>query len=317
MDTPADIKAEDETIGPKPKSNRSFTLKKLHDDKISEGSRVTIEFEPFAKLLGSITFKWGWAEEVTYCASPYEALIYSWGEAIAESQKIVEDEEDQQARRDLKELLRILSTSSGDEKLDRYFKDRPIFEKEKSITHDSLWTLFPPGTLVLAKPVLDQPQILCTESSYGGSDSFRLTCFCLDWNGFEFNRVPLELRIAAWGEHRKSINELPFYPLQYYKLSDMTPEESRQQLETKLIARGKKYHQFCIAEKGRQMFNYDGNVFFDRFAGALHHRSNADNNRDDDDYDEIDSMSASHTGGASLGSPDSRKKVCSFHMVTL
>ena len=114
-------------------------------------------------------------------------------------------------------LLTIISTSSGHLQLDRYFKDRNTFIAEKSITHDALWTLFPPGTLILAYLFLETPQVFSVQSCHGfvsDSENFALTCYSFDWNGSEFSRVPFQMTIESWGDDRKRIIELPFYPLE-------------------------------------------------------------------------------------------------------
>jgi hypothetical protein len=242
-------------------------------------SEVDIEFEPLQKLVGKITAKWGWSETVTKCRSPYSALIYSWSEALEEAQRIVEgeSEDEQQARTDLAELLNIISTSSGHLQLDRYFQERDTFISENSITHDALWTLFPPGTLILAHPFLEKPQIFSVQSCDGfvsGNEPFDLICYSFDWNGFEFNRVAFEMRIESWGDDRKSIVELPFYPLDYYEESSPNLEDSPatgaiEGLKNKLINRGKRYEKLCTAEKGKQMFNYEGNAHLQRSGGIL------------------------------------------------
>jgi hypothetical protein len=68
-------------------------------------------------------------------------------------------------------------------------------ENEKSITHNALWTLFPPGTLILAHPFLEEPQIFWVKSCGGfvrENDKFDLVCYSFGWNGTEFNRVPID-----------------------------------------------------------------------------------------------------------------------------
>lgn len=71
----------------------------------------------------------------------------------------------------------------------------------------------------MARPFLDQLQIMFVQSSDGfvaENRVFHLVCYCFDWNGYEFNRMPFEMEIPYWGPDRRSIIELPFYPLQYY-----------------------------------------------------------------------------------------------------
>ncbi|KAE9374033.1 P-loop containing nucleoside triphosphate hydrolase protein [Stipitochalara longipes BDJ] len=277
-DTDASKKDEKKEIGPQPQSRRAFTFRKItamrhRYQELREGfqtvsSEVEIEFEPLQRLI------------VTKCRAPYSPLIFSWLEALREAQKIVEGEteDEKQARTDLAELLKIISTSSGHLQLDRYFKERDTFLAEKSITHGALWTLFPPGTLILANPFLEEPQIFSVQSCDGfvsDDDPFHLVCYSFDWNGFEFNRVAFELTIESWGDDRKSIIELPFYPLDYYEGSSLDVGNGNmiqgaiEKLKNKLIKRGKRYEELCVAEKGKQMFNYDGTAHFQRGGGIM------------------------------------------------
>jgi hypothetical protein len=95
---------------------------------------------------------------------------------------------------DLAELLNIISTSSGRLAIDRFFKKKTM-ENEKPITHNPLWT---PGTLILAHPFLEEPQIFWAKSCdrfVRENVKFGLVCYSFDWNGTEFNRVPIEMSI--------------------------------------------------------------------------------------------------------------------------
>jgi hypothetical protein len=287
---------EDIYYGPQRKPNQAFTFRKITGLRMSRGfpdsepasSEFEIFFPPLQKLLGRLTTKWGWSSEVTKHSSPYAALIYSWDEAISETLKIVESESDdeRQARNDLKELLRLISTSSGDVRLDRYFKERAAFTSEDTITHDALWTLFPPGTLILGRPCSDEAQVFFVNSCHGFvSDdiAFELVCYSFDWDGWEFSRVPFRMVIDGWGGDRKRIVELPFYPLKYYQKEGLTRAQSVEKLRESLIERGKKYRSFCTAQKGSQMFNYcEGAAYFHRSTSFLQHKTS------DDDVADLD-----------------------------
>jgi hypothetical protein len=192
---------------------------------------------------------------------------------------------------DLAELLNIISTSSGHPATDRYFKEKKTMETEKSITHNALWTLFPPGTLILAQPFLEEPQIFLVQSCYiplrsESNDKFDLVCYSFDWNGTEFNRVPVEVSIEYWGGDRRSIVELPFYPHQYYQGPSFNTDDGTSnkdaidELKQRLMKRGQKYRRFCIAEKGKQMFNYDGIAHFQKSGGILQQISSQSYERD-------------------------------------
>jgi hypothetical protein len=284
FDVDATKKEEEKPIGPENKSPRAFTFRKLivkgfsyRRDSESYSSEVEIEFEPLQRLLGSITSKWGWSEKVTSCRSPYTPLIHAWDKALGESREIPgAEEEENQARKDLGELLRILSTSSGYLPLDQYFKDRHAFSEEDSITHSALFTLFPPGTHIVSHVLFDEPQVFSVQSSDGfknDGDTFSLICYSFDWNGTEFNRVPYQMQIPYWGLDRRSIVELPFYPLSYYVDAHAevgTKDQSVAKLEGRLIARGKKFVEYCKQPKGQQMFKYKGDAHFHTGRSLLH-----------------------------------------------
>ncbi|KAI0197648.1 hypothetical protein F4808DRAFT_438237 [Astrocystis sublimbata] len=276
---------EDVIIGPENKPNRAFTFRKivssahtLHAPSKNEfsSSEFDIIFPPLQKLLGEITSMWGWSEEVTRCASPYIPLIWSWEEA---QQKTMppdgkdESDDEKQARKDLSELLRIISTSSGDALLDRYFKNRQLFKDKAVITHNSLWTLFPPGTFVLGRPCHNEYQVFITDWCTGfvaDGKVFELVCHSFDWDGFEYNRVPYQLTIDGWGGDSRSVTSLSFYPLKYYKEDGLTEEESQEKLTKRLVERGRNYAKFAVTAKGEQMFNYkEGDAYFPKGGSFL------------------------------------------------
>ncbi|KAI8629481.1 hypothetical protein F5Y19DRAFT_83527 [Xylariaceae sp. FL1651] len=276
------------TFGPQKKPNKAFTFRKLtglrasrllSDIDDSSSSELEIIFPELQKLVGRITYKWGWSEEITKCASPYSALIYSWEEAEQEATAIksTDSEDEKQARDDLKELLRIISTSSGDARLDRYFKDRAAMLSEGTITHNALWTLFPPGTLIVGQPCADEPQVFVVDSCdrfVDEDETFEVVCYSFDWNGSRFGRVPFQMGIEPWGGDRKSVTGLPFYPLAFHEENGKSREESIEELKNRLIKRGHDYVGFCMAEKGKQMFNYasDGEAYFHRSGAFLQRR---------------------------------------------
>ena len=226
-------------------------------------------------MLGRLTSKWGWSEEVTKCRAPYYPLIYAWDEAQQEANDIVdgESDDDKQARSDLREMLKIISTSSGDLRLDQYLRERANLTSEETITHATLWTLFPPGTLVLGRPCHDEPQVFFVDSCdgfVGDDDPFEIILYSFDWNGSEFSRVPFEMKIGSWGGDRKRIVELPFFPLKFYEREGLSREDAIKDIKNKLEERGDRFREFCTAERGKQMFNYtDGVAYFNRQAGFL------------------------------------------------
>jgi len=323
VDSTSDIK--DETLfGPQVKSNRAFIFRKtslLSETRRGLGTRESSSFEiifpPLQKLLGSLTSKWGWPDLVTQCSNPFSALIYSWDDALQASTFIVEgeSEDEKQARDDLKELLRIVSTSSGDQQLDQYFKDRKTLLSEGAITHEALWTLFPPGTLILGRPCNDEPQVFFVNSCdrfVSDEDDFEVVCYSFDWNGSEFGRMPFEMAIKDWGGDRKRIAELPFYPLEFYEEAGSDSEQSIKNLRTALEKRGTQFRNFCRAEKGKQMFNYsDGAAYFHRAGVFLERRaSDMEDPELESRRNESFSSSSDDKRDEASGSGSSWKSVC-------
>jgi hypothetical protein len=159
-------------------------------------SEAKIESESLQRLIGTITKGLGAPELVTSLSSPFTNLVWTWAEADEEAKKYVESEtpDEKQARVDLRELMRIVSTSSGIQQLDQYFKERSFFVEEGTISHAALWTLFHPGTLIVSHPFLGEPQIFTVDSCdyfVREEHTFDLVCFSFDWAGTEFTRVPL------------------------------------------------------------------------------------------------------------------------------
>ncbi|KAI4682480.1 uncharacterized protein J4E88_005370 [Alternaria novae-zelandiae] len=268
---------EKKEIGPKPESRRAFTFRKStmfrprYNIVETVLSVAQIEAEPLQRLIGKITSKLGGDELVKSISSPFEVLVWTWAEAEDEAKKFVESEtpEEKQARIDLSELMRIISTSSGILPLDQYFKERNFFVSESSISHAALWTLFPPGTLIVSHPCLGEPQIFTVDSCDSfilrEEHTFDLTCFSFDWTGTEFTRVPFEMKIRHWGSNRKSIAELPFYPLKYYTSPDeqnISSDDAIALLKERLVARGENFVRLCDPGKGKQMFTYSGDAHF-------------------------------------------------------
>ncbi|KAF2645288.1 P-loop containing nucleoside triphosphate hydrolase protein [Massarina eburnea CBS 473.64] len=290
-------KEEKKKIGPENKPKQAFTLRKLTMTRVRISARrmtaeelsseVEIHSIALQQLVGKVTHKYGWNDLVVNCRSPYIPLIHAWEDAFAESLKMVADdsEDDKQARIDLAALLNIISTSSGDLPLDRYFKDRRTFLQEHTITHAALCSLFPPGTMIVAYPFLDQPQMFSVQSSDGfvpEDETFEVICYSLDWNGYEFNRVPYVMKIPYWGPDHRSIVELPFFPIQYYVDANSevgSEDKSVSKLENILLARGKRFAKICLAEKGKQMFKYKGDALFHSGFSLLRQVDNMDGER--------------------------------------
>ena len=192
--------------------------------------------------------------------SPYEAFILNWDKLEKAANESSSEEKDDQARKDLKLLLDTISSGSGDQKLDKYFKIRESHKEQKLVTFESLWTLFAPGTLVYGKPFLGQDQVFIVHDNIRPwpimgrkTSTWTLQCWTYDWNGKIFKRMALQPNIESF-EGTKPISSLSFYPLDYHPEPEV--------LKKHLVERGVKFKKFCTAKEGTRMFDYRGNVVF-------------------------------------------------------
>lgn len=188
--------------------------------------------------------------------SPYEPFILNWDSLEEAAKGSSEGGNDTQTRADLKELLTTLSNGSGDAKLDKYFKARKSHIEQKSVTFETLWTLFTPGALVYGRPFLEQDQLFIVQDNWKpwpdpSAKTWYLQCWTYDWDGQRFRRIPLRVEIQSF-EGQVPITSLPFYPLDYHV--------ERERLIRKLRDRGATYKRVCTTKEGSRMFEYKGDV---------------------------------------------------------
>ncbi|KAL8645451.1 MAG: hypothetical protein Q9210_006700 [Variospora velana] len=192
--------------------------------------------------------------------SPYESLILNWEKLEKAAEETPANDENDEARKDLKLLLSTISSGSGDAKLDKYFKTRESNREQKTVTFDALWTLFPPGALVFGRFFLGQDQLFLVGDDLltwpqDGATKWTMLCLIYDWDGKMFKRKSLRLDIDSF-EGSKPITQLPFYPLKDYPNSA--------ELKKRLNKRGLDYKRICNAKEGSQMFGYKGNALVDK-----------------------------------------------------
>ncbi|EXJ82358.1 hypothetical protein A1O3_06171 [Capronia epimyces CBS 606.96] len=200
--------------------------------------------------------------------SPYEALVLNW-EKLEEAVKVTtatDNATDKQARSDLKLLLDTISSSSGDARIDKYFKIRDSCKSQQSVTFENLWTIFPPGTLVYGRPFQDQDQLFVVLDSvrqwpYFSDEvpreqaSWTLLAWTYDWDGKKFRRNCLQLEFDYF-EGSKPITSLPYFPFDLH--------DRRHAITTALLKRGEKYRALCTATQGSRLFDYRGNAVLEK-----------------------------------------------------
>ena len=142
-----------------------------------------------------------------------------------------------------------------------------------------MWTLFVPGTHVIAKPFLGTNQIFEVFDPLIPWDPNLPTKLYVivrgwDYDGKSMVRVYYELSIDKF-RGTKDINELECFPIMYYK--NAAGEYNKEELCQTITAREKKYVEYVNCPQGAtQMHSHDGN--------AVSERRNAIKTEDDEDY---------------------------------
>ncbi|KAK2058630.1 P-loop containing nucleoside triphosphate hydrolase protein [Colletotrichum caudatum] len=248
----------------------AFILRKnIYENKFSpyqtpNGSEIDIVsanlWNLLKKYLGHFPYHIFREDPVTL-SSPYDHIVYQYDDLLAEAEKAEEDEENMQARKDLKLLLDTIRTSSGDEKLDKYFKMRPNYKKQtpNTIQFEDMWTVFPPGMLVYGKPFQGEDQVFVVKDnqmfwpwrdpSMREPLPWKLDAWSYDWKDGSFSRTLFTLEFEQFDGHLP-LTSLPFYPFDLCK--------EKEKVREKLIERGQKFRNICNARNDSRLFNYQG-----------------------------------------------------------
>lgn len=208
--------------------------------------------------------------------SPFSDIVYNWSALEKASKPQTTDENElRDARSDLKLLLDNVRISEP-RKLKVYFKDRDSHFRAKTITFGTLWTLFKPGTKVLARPFMDEWQMFEVQTNWSyrnppemeepddgaGFDQFRsfnLFCAGFDWDGKHFRRYTYGFKFEKF-EGRRLISELKCFPIEYWSAGNSRVELS--ELKEELIERGKKFSRLCTAKKESYLCDYAGSLLY-------------------------------------------------------
>jgi hypothetical protein len=190
---------------------------------------------------------------------------------------------DKRAREDLKLLLDTISGgSSGDERLDKYFKVRQSYKNQKpeTVQFEDLWTVFQPGTLVYGKPFQDQPQAFVIKDNWspwpwprtdkrtrGGPrpDTWEVDAWSYDWRDGSFSRCLFVLKFDHFDGHLP-LTSLPYYPFELH------PDYETERAE--LIERGRRFRQICEAKQGSRLFDYGGRAVIEKKGLAVTRQDN-------------------------------------------
>ena len=252
----------------KEKELYAFTLrKKIYDKSDDADAEIEIMNEALWELLKELLSHYPYhlfqGPPITL-NSPYEPLILYWDKLEEAAKKTPINDRDGRARSDLKLLLETIKSSSGDPKLDKYLKNKDANKEQNTVTFETLWTIFPPGTLVYGKPFQGQDQLFLVQDNARtwptirrGSaleqPSWALVCWSYDWDGKTFRRAALNLEFEYF-EGQKPITALQYYPFELHR--------DKIAVKKDLIDRGQLYRRLCTSSPGSRMFYYDGDAIF-------------------------------------------------------
>ena len=193
--------------------------------------------------------------------SPFVALVHNWDNlkgALLDQAK--DTAERKQARLNLAKVLDYVQKFQSKKKhedLESYFKNRDSYINSGIVTYEYIWTIFPPGTEVVASTFLGSKQILIVDTEpYPDEEDKKAYLFCWyhDHNGNDWTPVEMCFKIERF-HGTKSIDSLPCCPLRYYKQHDK--EFDRENFREELKERGKIFEGLCTKQKGaKQMFDY-------------------------------------------------------------
>ena len=238
-------------------------------------SEVEIHAQGLRSLLkeaiGDMYPSMGWEGNSIVMISYFPELVYNWDPLLEMTKAIdTDDSKLKEAREDLRQLLEHVKHSI---ELEAYFRTRDTYVQAESITFETLWTIFPPGQKVVARPVMDALQIFEVDEppypNIGNEEKTEqlISCWCYDWNGKSVVKAYYDIPIESF-RNAKAINSLSCYPLKYHKedSEDFKSENGKFDLTKlcdKIIQRGSRFDELCHAEKGAgQLFQYNDLVYW-------------------------------------------------------
>ncbi|KIW91000.1 uncharacterized protein Z519_08783 [Cladophialophora bantiana CBS 173.52] len=257
-----------ELEGKAPTSKRAFTFRRvmdLTDEKKFKYSEVDIESRELRgllkKVIGDSYPGQSWEGNTINLIAPFAPVVHYWKELSRASREtdVKDSLGTKAARKDLSNLLECISTCT---ELESYFKTRESNLESHTITYQTIWTLFRPGTLVVARPFMNLPQVFEVKTSPDPWEDRRLNieCWGYDWNGKEIVRVTFEFPLERF-RGTKEISSLFCYPLEFYRDENGNFDQS---LRNELVKRGQWFLELCKTTGAKQMFEYDGQALSSR-----------------------------------------------------
>ena len=254
---------------PQEDSNIAFVVKEFwNKEKTKENTTIIIKGEDLRKVMydvmGNLLEHYQYRNWVAQEQTIDEAVneLWYWNELSGAARS---SSGSKQGREDLQLLLDHLS--------DLQLEDVKLVKSIGSVTKifaKDLWCLFRPGTLVIAKPYQDEPQLFrvhnCEFKDGVDEKVFVVIAWAFSWTGTELIQEYYKFIVQEYSKDNKeiTITDLPCYPLQYYKNSEGAyGPEAVEGLKSKLLTRGRAFHGLCRESVYGRQHTYDGELLTD------------------------------------------------------
>jgi hypothetical protein len=266
-----DVLPQSKVKKPETRTERAFTYRKIFNrGGTAISSEIEIEDDVLnnnIKTMVSQTYPSGyyktWPTVPWKIGFPFNMIVHSYDklerfsapDGKDKDKEKIENEDEKIGKEDVRRLLEYVKNTS---ELTEYFRVRK--ERPNTIAFRYLWTLFPPGIEVLARPFFNQWQLFRTDNEPDtiseDLDSqprpWAVKPWCFDWTGTDWVKSEFEFEIEPY-EREKEISELPCFPLKYFEDAGKTAEE----LRSELLKVGEDFKAYCELEGAARMIDYD------------------------------------------------------------
>ncbi|RYP83495.1 hypothetical protein DL770_005385 [Monosporascus sp. CRB-9-2] len=192
--------------------NPAFLFRKVEDTenpKNGATSELEIKDLDLILLLDEVIGRYpgvNFKASLVIISSPFAVLVHNWQKLVERAQKVPDAQP-------CKNLTNLLAAVKAIPELEDYFKIRDADPKFRTVTFETLWTLFAPETLVAARPFMNIPQVFRVIDTIRLSRRFfRIRAWHWDWDGKALIRVKYDLDIERFVGTRR-VDELPYQPL--------------------------------------------------------------------------------------------------------
>lgn len=256
----------DEIVGDnfftQPTKNVAYTFRRVYNPETGDKgaySELDIEDPGLRGLLSAEIRKYpgvNFDSDIITIRAPFPALIHNW-DRLNDRAKINPESQE------TKDLVSLLDRVRTTPELQDYFKTRKSNLAAKVTTFDTLWTVFAPGTLVVARLFQNREQIFKVNDSpipwydYGAYRHHEMWAWSWDYDGKKLLKIEYCLKFERF-RGTKAITDLPYYPLEYYG-----DEEKIKEIKDKSRERALKFIRATIRCKqgAEQMFKYHGPAY--------------------------------------------------------